>query len=176
MPSAPHSAVLPFTGQAAGAQTPAPPGERLDLPLRNGYSRSEEPGVKPHSKQEKSRQCSWGARCFPLWVTGLLPLAPEGLLRTLSVRVIIGLLQSPLKSGEVFPRISVSRVLYWVGHQAAELSQGKLPERRRGGVVRRLFGGTGACMKIRVVTAYRRQSFKEKMRKDVLAGCAECVS
>lgn len=122
----PHNTLL-FTGQAAGTQTPAPHGDGLDLPLVSGYSRSEEPGVKGRSKQEKSRQRFWGAHCFPFQAMGLSSLASDGLLRTLSIRVTTGLFQSPLKSREVFPLMSVGHVLCKAGHQAAELNRGKLP-------------------------------------------------
>lgn len=54
----------------------------------------------------------------------------------LSVRVITGLFQSPLKPREVFPLISAGRILYWVGHQGPVLSQGKLP----GGELRNTIG------------------------------------
>lgn len=40
--------------------------------------------------------------------------------------------------------------------------------------MRRMIGGTGVCTKVRVVTD--KDSLKEKIRKDILAGCAECVS
>lgn len=63
-PSAPHSA----TQHAPVHRTSHRHINRLDLPLIRGYSRSEGPGVKGHSEQEKSRKHPWGAHCFLLQV------------------------------------------------------------------------------------------------------------
>lgn len=77
-------------------------GDRLDLPLKRGYRRSLEAGVKVTQQKREGQKTSWGALCFPLQAMGPLCLASVGLLGTLSISIITGLSKAHWSQGKHF--------------------------------------------------------------------------